>query len=471
MGDPHKVSPGQSQPGNEKSARGGAHDVIVVGAGISGCACAAWLATRGRRVLVISSALDSVGLPSYGPVLAVSRDECARLAKVLRLLPADFNQALVGFAWADPVTDTVVIDRRVVSVEMKRRLELLDGLTFRQGLVVNVRCMDDQRAVADPAQSVDDPGEPADARSSLEVETAFGETFCARAVVLAVGLGLHGRIRISEHEIAGGRYGEVPADRLYESLLRAGAEFELRGIRVGARVQANAERAKFPARERSLIRLSDLREDARCVLYRGRSSGPSWGIVELAGIPGNENVDKEALAFDKSPSSSSWPPGFPPAPHTSGALVDRTIFWARADGSAIDGLATHEFYLSPETESAAALGTEDGDGGGALAPALEDQAGALDLCATRPAHTIRARVLRELCVGGRLPSVPGIWACGRASGAASYIEELETGVATADAINGSAELAGCPARAVFDGRIEGRKAAMRGAEQCHEPTS
>jgi flavin-dependent dehydrogenase len=40
---------------------------IVVGAGVSGCACAAALADAGVHVTLINSAMDRVGLPAYGP--------------------------------------------------------------------------------------------------------------------------------------------------------------------------------------------------------------------------------------------------------------------------------------------------------------------------------------------------------------------------------------------------------------------
>ena len=43
--------------------------VIVVGAGVSGTACAAALAGFGTRVIIVNSALDVVGLPAYGPAV------------------------------------------------------------------------------------------------------------------------------------------------------------------------------------------------------------------------------------------------------------------------------------------------------------------------------------------------------------------------------------------------------------------
>src|SRR5664279_2102511 len=40
--------------------------VVVVGGGVSGSACAIGLAVAGRRVLVVSSSLDTLGMPGYG---------------------------------------------------------------------------------------------------------------------------------------------------------------------------------------------------------------------------------------------------------------------------------------------------------------------------------------------------------------------------------------------------------------------
>lgn len=66
--------------------------VVVVGAGVSGCACAATLAAAGFRVTVLNSALDAVGLPAYGPDLVCEEEGLGRVLATLWSLPAPLKE-------------------------------------------------------------------------------------------------------------------------------------------------------------------------------------------------------------------------------------------------------------------------------------------------------------------------------------------------------------------------------------------
>lgn len=187
--------------------------MIVVGGGVSGCACAAQLAVKGIAVTVISSALDVVGLPGYGPTVSVEAGGWSELKEVFQSLSepircAWLNASLVP-ASGEPM---LIVDRRAVSVETKRALERIPGLEFRQALVTDLRPRTD---------------------GSVEVESAFGEVFSADAVVLAPGLALKGRVEVGEQVLPGGRYGEVPANDLAEVLARLGVELKESEIDVG----------------------------------------------------------------------------------------------------------------------------------------------------------------------------------------------------------------------------------------------
>ncbi len=67
--------------------------VLVVGGGVSGCACAAALAAAGIRVQVVSPALDAVGLPSYGPDLVPEGGGVEGIAAILESLPSPLREA------------------------------------------------------------------------------------------------------------------------------------------------------------------------------------------------------------------------------------------------------------------------------------------------------------------------------------------------------------------------------------------
>ena len=173
------------------------HRVVVVGAGVSGCACAVALADLGVAVTLVSSALDIVGLPGYGPdVWIADQDSWA-------LVPLRLRDVWERGAYApDDDTPLIVIDRRAVSLETKRLLEGLALVDLRQGLVVDVRPVSDG--------------------AGIEVLTAFGDVVDGAACVLAVGLGLRGRVTEGERQLAGARYGEVAAEALLRGPGRSG---------------------------------------------------------------------------------------------------------------------------------------------------------------------------------------------------------------------------------------------------------
>jgi len=81
-------------------------DVIVVGAGVSGCACAAVLAEAGAQVLVVSSSLDVVGLPGYGPEVAAPPVGWERIEEIFSDLPAP-----LAVAWLEAASVSRVSTR------------------------------------------------------------------------------------------------------------------------------------------------------------------------------------------------------------------------------------------------------------------------------------------------------------------------------------------------------------------------
>ncbi len=204
-------------------AGGASPSVVVVGAGVSGCACAAVLACKGVRVTVLNSVLDAVGLPGYGPELVVGSGGWAEIGETMAALPAALRGAWLDAASVpDDGAPLLTVDRRAVSIETKRALERIPGLQFRQGLVTDLRVL--------PAES-ERSGDPGHGR--VAVETVFGEVIEADAVVLAVGLGLGGHVTVGADVLPGGRYGEIPADGLRKALEAMGVSFP--GGRDGSR--------------------------------------------------------------------------------------------------------------------------------------------------------------------------------------------------------------------------------------------
>lgn len=404
-------------------------DVIVVGAGVSGCACAAALAEGGARVLLVSSALDVVGLPGYGPVLIATSECWDEIGETLHALPGSLRAAWLNTAVAPGDGPALlVVDRRAVSVETKRVLEAMPGIQFRQGLIIDVRAV--RRAGPGPEGAVGRcngdaagygsvSGERPAVHGMVEVETAFAEVFTARAVVLAPGLALGGRVHVGEEVLGGGRYGEVPSTALQEALQRLGFLFEQTEIEVGASYGAGGDFA------------TEVFEAAR------RSN------LVTTGLPAREVLGSTLTIGDgKDGCDHTWPEEFPPAPHRTEGLRSEAMVLrsqprvgdpARAIGPSHgyawlpDGAATGEYYW------AGGASEVDDDNGKIVRPLSGvGEPASIGVPAGRLSQKVLGLTVAGLTPGGRVPDPTlRIWVTGRASGARNYVQSLRSGVETA----------------------------------------
>ena len=383
-------------------------EVLVVGGGISGCACAAGLAARGIPVTVISSALDSIGQPAYGPEVTGDKGTWEEIREVLGALPGVLRGVWLAASVA-PADGAgfFAVDRRMLSVETKRALEGMPGLRFRQGLVTRI--------------ALSGEGEGGGPRRVV-VETAFGEAIEGDAVVIAVGVALGGHVVAGKDVLPGGRYGETPSDGLRGALEQMGAEFAEVRLRVGPRFLRDA--VGLDGREG--------RDQAGQQAWQQR--GDKRGRDALVGLRVSEGVALETvLGWEPNGAASggaapwgrrsterpSWPAEFPPAPNWTDELRLSVMGLGRGDGvrdvPALlpDGLATGEVWV----ENAGA------DSGAHYPPA------------SRLEHMVVGRRVVNLAAGGKLASgttgeVP-VWVTGRASGAETYLESLGAGMRVA----------------------------------------
>ncbi|MBN1630131.1 MAG: FAD-dependent oxidoreductase [Thermoleophilia bacterium] len=431
-------------------------EVLVIGGGVSGCACAAVLASKGIAVTVVNSALDGIGQPGYGPVVTAGKGGWERIVETLQRLPP-----LLRDVWIDaaevPETATgssagvgsdhgvmpqkeafFVVDRRTVSVEAKRNLETLPGLRLRQGLAEAVTIVRD--------------GEAGN-RSRVAVETAFGEVFEGDAVVVAVGLALGGRVHVGRDVLPGGRYGETPADGLKISLEELGAEFVESRVDVGPRFCGTwAWRGNDSAYSGSGEAAVAFGEGFRRMVTVGLRALPDWEKVR-GGSNRREHGRGEgpdggacggpAVGFDmRRIRGNGWSDDFPESPHRVEGLRMHEVVVGRGveDESepllAPDGVATGEVHARCGAMNAVTRlrgHGRDGRGRGGYA-----SAGALIPVASRLEHHIVGLKVTNLGGDGRLQTPGGagglIWVAGRAGGARDYLASLASGVAVADGI-------------------------------------
>jgi tRNA uridine 5-carboxymethylaminomethyl modification enzyme len=212
----------------------GAYDVAVVGAGHAGIEAGLASARLGCSTLVFTINLDAVGNcpcnPSIGGTAKghLVREIDALGGEMGRTTDACFLQSRMLNLGKGPAVHSLrcQIDRRKYSEIMKNKLELQENLYLKQAEIVDLRhAADGER---------------------WELVTRMGAVYTVKAVILATGTFLGGRVYIGEVSYESGPDGMFPAAFLSKPLQKLG--LHLRRFKTGT-----------PARVlRSSIDFSDL---------------------------------------------------------------------------------------------------------------------------------------------------------------------------------------------------------------------
>ena len=425
-----------------------AERAIVIGAGVSGCSAALGLASQGIPVLLLNSGLDSVGLPGYGPAVTGnggvsggepypgSQDSAEHVLKILGEAAPSLRDVWLEHAWTwdaavgeapeGPAASGVVIDRRAVSLETKWRVENEELIELRQGHAVSIEECEGTGVV---------------------VRTVFGEEFPGRVALVAVGLALGGRICVAEQETAGGRFGEVVADALLDQLRSRGGRFDTVKIAVGARlrsadsvlrivkdasVQLNENSNHGAPSDASLVQVelrplvasgdlnapgSESEHDSPCRPPSPYEGPGVWGPKTAYML---RNIERAAEAVDLAESALLSSSG----PRDKARVAGPSSRRARsALGLMPDGIATGEWYLTPEAVAALDLSGEAEPEGAVRAIDRKTRDALTVGSLARPPHTIRGFV----SAGGEGRLLPGVWVAGQAAGASGYVASLSSG--------------------------------------------
>ena len=180
-------------------------DIVVVGGGHAGTEAAAAAARRGARVALVSQSLHHVGTMSCNPSIGgLGKGHLVREIDAFDGLMARAADAAAihyrmlnrskGLAVQGP---RIQADRRLYRAAIHRMLKAMPTLTLVEGEVADLHV---------------DGGE------YLTLRLIDDTALAARAVVLATGTFLGGRIFRGAERAAGGRVGERPANRLGERL-------------------------------------------------------------------------------------------------------------------------------------------------------------------------------------------------------------------------------------------------------------
>jgi tRNA uridine 5-carboxymethylaminomethyl modification enzyme len=184
-------------------------DLIVVGGGHAGCEAAAVAARMGCRVLLLAIDSDAVGSMSCNPAIGgVGKGHLVREVDVFGgLIGAAGDDAAIHYRMLNASKGPAVqgprvqADRRLFRASIQARLAATPKLAIGQGEVV---------------------GLVRSGESVSGVTLADGTTIGSRAIILATGTFLGGKLFRGEERFDGGRFGEAPAHPLARQLRSEG---------------------------------------------------------------------------------------------------------------------------------------------------------------------------------------------------------------------------------------------------------
>jgi tRNA uridine 5-carboxymethylaminomethyl modification enzyme len=213
------------------------YDVIVVGAGHSGCEAAAAAANLGSSVLLITMNMTNMAQMSCNPAMGgIAKGQIVREIDALggysgivtdrtmiqfRMLNKSKGPAM----WSPRAQN----DRMLFSLEWRKMLEETPNLDFWQDMVTGITTRNGK---------------------VTGVKTSMGHEIPGKAVILTNGTFLNGVIHIGLKKFGGGRIGEKAAKGLTENLVEMG--FESSRMKTGTPVRVDGRSIDFSKMEEQL---------------------------------------------------------------------------------------------------------------------------------------------------------------------------------------------------------------------------
>lgn len=215
----------------------GEYDVAVIGGGHAGCEAALASARLGMKTVMFSISLDAIGnLPCNPSIGGTAKGHLVREIDALggemaKAADATFIQSKMLNRGKGPAVHSLraQIDRKKYHAEMKKRVENQENLIIKQAEIVKIL---------------------ADDNTVTGVVTQTGVTYNVKAVIIATGTYLKGKILIGDYSKESGPDGMFPSNELSKSLLDLG--IELRRFKTGTPARVHADSLDFSKMEEEL---------------------------------------------------------------------------------------------------------------------------------------------------------------------------------------------------------------------------
>lgn len=205
----------------------GEYDVAVIGGGHAGCEAALAAARLGMKTVMFSISLDAIGnLPCNPSIGGTAKGHLVREIDALggemaKAADATLIQSKMLNRGKGPAVHSLraQIDRKLYHAEMKKRVENQENLSVKQSEIVDIKT-ENNRVSA--------------------VVTHTGIEYSVKAVIIASGTYLKGKILIGSYSRESGPDGMFPANELSENLRRIGVELTRFKTGTPARIHADS---------------------------------------------------------------------------------------------------------------------------------------------------------------------------------------------------------------------------------------
>lgn len=220
--------------GELKKYHAGSYDVIVIGAGHAGCEAALASARMGMKTLMLTMNLDSIANMPCNPNIGgtgkghlVREIDALGGEMALNIDRACIQSRMLNTSKGPAVHSLrVQADKKKYHTEMKKVLENEPNLDLVQGEAIDIVVEDNV---------------------VRGVVTRTGACYDGKAVILATGTYLKGRIFIGEVNYESGPSGYSPSNLLSDSLKRLG--IELRRFKTGTPARVHRDTIDFSKME------------------------------------------------------------------------------------------------------------------------------------------------------------------------------------------------------------------------------